>query len=137
MDIVQWILNWSENIFNAISGFWVGLSWRFSSFFSLISNFFTSVWTVIWYVRSVFQSMWYWLTTLLSWVWDSLKNVIWSWLFWYLYNWFMDLSWIVWYWPALFIASLLFVAMVRICIWLVFKMFRLNVDYKTMVSKWK
>lgn len=130
-------MDWIENIFNWINNFWLWLSSWLSSFYSIISNFFLSVWNVLWYIWSIFQTLRYWLTTLLSSVYDTLIKVFDTSLFSYLYNWFNDLAWLIWLWGALFISSLLFVAFVRIIIAFVLRMFRLNADYRPLQKKLK
>lgn len=104
-------------------------NWVIRSLKALVS-FFDTTWSVI-------KTLWYWIKTLLSWTWSLIEWIFnWS-LFEYLATWFNDLQLYVGFAGATFIASILFVIMVRICIWFVFRMFKLNVDYKTMKTKRK
>ena len=130
-------MDWIQNLFNSINNFRVWLSSWFSSFYSLISSFFVSVWNILWYIRSIFQTLWYWLTTLLSSVYDTILKVFDTSIFNYLYNWLNDLAWFIGLGGALFISSLLFVAMIRIFIAFVLRLLRLKADYKTMLKKAK
>ena len=123
---MEFIVNWISLLVNNLV-----------RFFTMCRTFFQSIIDFLWNVWSIFSTLWFWVKTLLSWIWSLIIYIFdWS-IFTYLYNWFVDLSWYIWYGGAYFVSSLLFVIMVRIVIWFVFKMFRLNIDYKTMKTRWK
>lgn len=109
----------------------------FTRFFTMCKTFFQSLIDFFNMTWSIIKTLFFWAKTLLIWVWNLIIEIFdWS-LFQYLANWFDDLSYYVWFTGATFISSILFVIIVRIIIWFVFKMFRLNVDYKTMKTKRK
>lgn len=57
------------------------------------------------------------------------------WVFNLLPPWFQDLAVFIW-WPAVtFIASLILLAILRMWVSFVFKLFKLSIDYKTMTNK--
>lgn len=106
-------------------------------FFAMCRTFFQSILDVLWTIRSIIETLWFWLKTLTIASWDLIVWVFdWS-LFEYLFNWFNSLTGFIGLWWTLFVVSLLSVVIIRIVIWFVFKMFRLNVDYKTMKTKRK
>lgn len=123
-------MEWLTNALSMIVVNFTNFFTMCKQFFQSIINFFNSTWSIL-------STLWFWLKTLLNWS-MKLINEIFSWsLFDYLYEWFNQLQLYVGFAWATFIASLLFVCMVRIAIWFVFKMFRLNIDYKTMKTKRK
>lgn len=115
---------------------WIFVSW-FNNFYNIIRLLYNWFIDLLSNILSVFSALWFGMKSLLSWLsWlinDVFNGTLWN----YLYNWFEQLAWFIWLPWALFISSFLFVAMVRIWISFVFKMFRLNTDYKTMKNtKW-
>lgn len=106
-----------------------------SRFFTLCKTFFQSIIDFLWNIWSILSTLWFWIKTLLNWIW-SLIEYIFNWtLFDYLFNWFNDLSLYIGFGGVTFLSSIFFVILVRICIAFVFKMFRLNIDYKKMKTK--
>lgn len=104
-------------------------NWIIRSLKSLVT-FFDTTWSII-------KTLWFWIKTLLSWTWSLIQDLFnWS-LFDYLANWFNDLQLYIGFPWVIFMFSILFVIMIRIIIAFVFRMFRLNVDYKTMKTKRK
>ena len=74
--------------------------------------------------------MFYWLKTITLAVIDLVKQVFEWTVFSYMSNWFVTLSKFIG-WPAtIFVATLLFIVFVRIWIAFIFKICRLNLDYK-------
>ena len=96
------------------------------TFFQSIIDFFNNIWNILEWLR-------FWLKTLLSGLRTFIQQVFEWQLFSYLYSWFNDLVGRAWYAGA-FIAWFLFLVFVRIAIAFVFKLFRLNVDYRTPVK---
>ena len=70
-----------ESIFYAISNFRQGVSNWFSQFYTMLSWFFDNVLDLLAYAWSIITSVWYWLTTLLSWVYDLIEQLFTSWIF--------------------------------------------------------
>lgn len=126
MSVVEAIQNFTTNFWNY---FWTLLQ-RVSSFFNAIID-------AISYVISIFKAIWFWLVSLLSWIWDLIVEV---------FNWgvfvnvntaFIQLWDYIW-WPAVvFLASLLLIIIFRIWVAFVFKILRLNIDYHSLQSSTK
>lgn len=111
------MLDW---LINTITSIW---KWIFS--------FFSSLSSIISWIISIVQAIFYWLTTLLSKVWNLFLQLIDWGVFVNIGRAFDTISSYIW-WPAtVFLASMLFLVIVRIVIAFVFKIFRLNIDYHT------
>lgn len=107
--------------------------------FNSFVNFFVKLWNniidVLNYIYSIIKTLWYWLTSLLTWIWDLISDVFnWT-LFGYVSDWLVDLSFFIWSPATVFIASVMLLVILRIWISFVFKIFRLNVNYTTMLKK--
>lgn len=107
-------------IITTITNFWKG-----------VLSFFSSLWSIISWWISIIQAIFYWLTSLLSKVWDLAIQIFDWWVFTNVGRAFEILSAYIW-WPATaFLGVMLFLIIVRIAIAFVFKIFRLNIDYHT------
>lgn len=111
------------------------LSNIFANFFTMCKVFFQSIIDFINSILSIISTLFFWLKTLLSWIRVLIVDIFEGQLFPFLVSTFNDLSSFVWFSTALFISSLFFIVIVRIVMSFVFKIFRLNIDYKTFVKK--
>lgn len=115
-----------EKIFNAIQWVWNLFSqWvnMFRAFFNAVIDFFSSVWSII-------NTLWYGAKTLFASVLDLVNQILTWELFDHLPGRFHDLSQFIGGPATIFLATLFFVILVRIWIAFVFKILRLNIDYK-------
>lgn len=118
MWVVDAIQNFTSSVWNL---FW--------SFISRITSFFQSVLDVLTYIGWIFKALWFWLTSLLSWIWDLIQQVFnWS-VFHNVANGLIYVSDYIWAPATIFIASLLLIVIFRIIIAFVFKIFRMRMDY--------
>lgn len=100
-----------------------------SFFFSTIPETLSPIIKVFNYIWDILKALWFWLTSLLSWVWDLAVEVLDGWVFLNVVRAFETISWYIW-WPAtIFLGTMLFVIVFRIFVAFVFKLFRLNIDY--------
>lgn len=111
-DMLMSIWNWFSMIYKALM-----------SFFNPIISFLKSV-------VSIVDTLWYWITSLLSWIWKLIVQVFEWWVFNIVWEVFSYISNYIWVPAVIFISTLLLIAVVRIWIAFVFKMMRLNIDYK-------
>ena len=114
------------------------ISNRFGLLIQRLWNFFQPILDVLSYIGAIFKTIRYWITSLLSGLWDLIVDVIQWWVFYNVWNAFTQISSYIW-WPAtVFIASMLFIIMIRIFIAFIFKLFRLNIDYHSLnyKNKW-
>lgn len=119
MDILDWIVMLIDTI----------SSW-FSQFFFQITKFFNWVLSVLSYIWSILEALWYWLVTLVSWTYDMIVDLFDTNLFTITADAFNYVSWYIWNWWTWFVATLMFMAILRIWFAFLFKHFRMNIDYK-------
>lgn len=99
-----------------------------------MESFFNVITSVLSYVWSILKTLWFWLTSLLTWLWDLINQILsWS-IFDYVWSGFVELSKFIWTPAVVFIASLFLIILLRVWMAFVFKILRLNVNYK--VKKW-
>lgn len=109
-----------DSIVNAISNFTLK-----------ISGFFEPIINVVWYIISIFKTIWFWLTSLLTEIADLIDDVFVEWDFFHnIWQTFGTLWQYIWFPWVLLLSTLLLITMLRILIAFVFKIFRLNIDYK-------
>lgn len=105
----------------------------FQRFFNIVINFFSSILNFFTWLWSILSTLWFGAKTLFSKVIELVNEIFNWWLFDYVLWRFNELVLFIGRPAVLFISTLFFVVLVRIGIAFVFKMFRLNIDYK----KWK
>lgn len=103
-----------------------------------ISNFFDPIINVVWYIISIVKTLWFWLTSLLTSSFELFKQI---------FEWeaitttakYFGVIWeYIWGPATVFLASLFVLIILRIWIAFVFKIFRMNLDYKISWKKsWK
>lgn len=101
-----------------------------------LSSFFSSVWSVLSYIRSMLKALWFWLISLISWVSQLLNQTLASDLLWNVAEQFVNIAKYIWVWPTIFIATLLFIIMFRIVVAFILKFFRMNIDYQEKSTKY-
>lgn len=124
MDIVNAVLSVGSTISN----------W-FSILITKIVSFFTLIWNFVWYLFDIVKALFYWLTSLLSWVWKVFVNIIDLWFFSSVWNTFSQIASYIWGPVTVILSSLFLLVIFRIWIAFVFKIFRLNIDYHSLTSK--
>lgn len=82
------------------------------------------------YIIGIFKTLWFWLTSLLSWLWDLINQVFTWGVFDTLWIAFNQLQYYIWTPATIFITTLFAICIFRIWLAFVFKIFRLNIDYK-------
>ena len=60
---------------------WGGDISRLQAIYTKISMFVNAIINILAYIRDILQSLWYWLTTLLTWVMDIIEKIFTSWIF--------------------------------------------------------
>lgn len=116
---MEYLVNWFSMLFALLQRFFNIVI----NFFSSILNFFTSLWSIL-------STLWYGAKTMFSKV-IELVNDLFSWsLLGYVSSTFNDLVFYLWIKRTLFFSTLFVVILVRIWIAFVFKVLRLNMDYK-------
>lgn len=113
-------------ISNAIKSVWSFIS----QLYYVIRDWFNIVWDVFSSIWSILSTLWYWAITLFSNLLSLIKQVFEWYVFENLPNWFNQLSQFIGGPATVFVMTLLFIVIVRIWIAFVFKIFRLNIDYK-------
>ena len=107
----------------------------FNVFVNKFITFCNTIVAVLNYIWSILKTLWFWLTSLLTGVWDLISQLFAWQLFDYLWSWFVQLSQYIWTPAVIFISSLLLLVFLRIWIGFVFKLFRLNMNYKVFTKK--
>lgn len=126
MSVVDSILNFTSNFGNI---FW--------NLIQSINSIWQSIINVFSYIFSILKALWLWLTSLLSPIWELISDVLWNGAISSLAQSIDRISGYIW-WPAtIFIMTLFVLVLTRIVIAFVFKIFRLNLDYKTNSTQWK
>lgn len=123
----------------ALSNVSSDVSWimdTISSLWKTISNFFDSLWTIISYLWSIIEVIRYWFASLVSGAFNLVIEVL---------NWeailntaraFWKIAEYIW-WPAtVFLASLLIIIMLRIAIWFVWRILKMNDSYNMRKTNW-
>lgn len=106
----------------------------FNVFVNKFVSFCNSVVSVLSYIWSLLKTLWFWLTSLLSWVWDLVVQLFnWT-IFDYVGSAFSSISYYIWTPAVIFLSSLFLIVILRVAIALVFKIFRLNIDYNNTSS---
>lgn len=124
MDIVNAVLNVASTISN---WFWILIN-RIVSIWNGFVNVFS-------YIITLFKTLFYWLTSLLSSLWNLISQVFQWEVLSTVSDTFIKLSEYIWTPATIFMASLLFIIFVRIVIAFVFKILRLNIDYYSLTSR--
>ena len=109
------------------------------SIFNWITDFFGVIVDIWKNVISILSALWYAVSTLFTSLRDIAYEVVSNGTLVQVSSAFGQLSDLIWWWPAILLASLLMVAMVRIIVAFVLKIFRFNVDYhvkKTNSNTW-
>lgn len=100
------------------------------SIFNWITDFFGVIVDIWKNIISIISALWYWLTTLLSWIRDIVNDIVWNGALVQVSTAFGQLSEFIWWWPTILIASLLMIIFVRIIIAFCFNLLKLNAEYK-------
>lgn len=98
----------------------------FIAFYDAVIDLCSYILSILWFIR-------YWWKTLLVWIFKLIVSVLDWWVFVNVARALHDLSEYIGGPAVIFIASLLFIAVIRILVAFVFKLLRLNIDYK---PKW-
>lgn len=109
------------------------------SIFNWITDFFAVIVDIWKNIISILSSLWYAVSTLFTWLRDIAKEVVSNGALVQVSSAFGQLSEYIGAIPAMLLASLLMIAMVRVIIAFVLKLFRLNIDYhvgKANTTKW-
>lgn len=103
----------------------------FTWFWKTVISFFDTLSSIISWWVAIVKALFFGLTSLLSKVWDLAVQILDWWVFVNVGRAFDTIASYIW-WPAtVFLASMLFLVIVRTVIAFVFKIFRLNIDYHT------
>lgn len=105
------------------------------SIFNWITDFFGVIVDIWKSVISILSSLWYAVSTLFTWLRDIAKEVVSNGALVQVSSTFGQLSDYIGAVPTMLLASLLMIAMVRIIVAFVLKLFRLNVDYHVQRNK--
>lgn len=116
-----------ENLINSL--------WQVISNIRIIFYDFSNwVLTVLSFVRDIFKTLRFWLTTLLSWIFEIFWEVFDS-ISWLVFSWFNSVGALIWWPGVVLIWTIFWIILVRISIAFVFKILRLNIDYRATRDK--
>lgn len=106
-----------------------------SDLWTNIIKFFNSITSVLNYIYSMLKALWYWLTSLLTWTWELIVQIFDWGVFSTVWTYFNYLASYIGYPAVIFISTLLLFIIFRIWVAFVFKILRMNIDYRTLVDK--
>lgn len=101
-----------------------------SNIYNVFNTFTQWVMNVLSYIRSILQGLWYWLQTLLTWIYDLVWDVFNSWIFSYVKSVYDYIVLYIWDWGVSLLSTILFISIIIPFISFVFRLFRMNLDKK-------
>lgn len=105
------------------------ISENFSTFVKLVKSFFTSVISILDFVSSIFKTLRFWLTSILTSLYGFVVDIM-NWrLFWYIWSWFVDMAFFTWVPFVVYLSWFLLLVFVMIVVSFIFKLLRMSISY--------